>query len=75
MTRRRKKSRVFKSLSKVAKEATGTIVSALGLIPGIGTALGIADTSRKALRTARATGQAGKVLRGKVRRRRRSKRR
>ena len=75
MTRRKKKSRILKSLSRVAREATGTVVSALGLIPGIGTAVGVADTSRKALRTARATGQAGKALRSKVRRRNKSRRR
>ena len=75
MTRRKKKSRIAKSLSRVGKEATGTVISALSLIPGIGTAIGVADTGRKALRTARATGEAGKALKSRVRGRKKRKRR
>ena len=76
MKGRRRKGRVSKSLSKVGKEATGTVVSALGLVPVVGTAIGILDTTRRAVRTARATKRAGKALKAKVSpRRRRSRRR
>jgi hypothetical protein len=73
---RKRKGHVGKSLSKVGKEAAGTVVAALGLVPGIGTALGIMDTSRRAVKTARATTRVGRALKAKVRpRRRRSGRR
>ncbi len=73
---RRKKGRVSSSLSRVGKEAAGTVVAALGLVPGLGTALGIVDTSRRAARTARATTRVGRALKAKVKpRRRRSRRR
>jgi hypothetical protein len=76
VTGRRRRGRLGKSLSVVGKEAAGTVVAALGLVPGIGTALGIVDTSRKAAKTARATTRVGRALKAKVRpRRRRSKRR
>lgn len=75
MTGRRRKGRVGKSLSKAGKEAAGTVVSALGLVPGVGTVLGVLDTSRRAAKTARATARVGRVLKAKVRpRRRKSKR-
>ncbi len=76
MKGRRRKGRVTKSLSKVGREATGTVVAALGLIPGVGTALGILDTSSRAVKTARATTRAGRAVKAKVSpRRRRSRRR
>ena len=71
--RRKRKGSLGRSLSRVRKEATGTAKSALGLVPVLGTALGAVDTTRKALRTAKATRQAGRVLQGKVRRRSRRK--
>ena len=73
--RRRTRGRVGKSLSKAGKEAAGTVVAALGLVPGVGTALGIFDTSRRVVRTARATTRVGRALRAKVRPRRRRSRR
>ena len=75
VTRRRRKGRVGKSLSKAGKEAAGTVMAALGLVPGVGTALGILDTSRRAVRTARATTKVGRALKAKVRPRRRKSRR
>ncbi len=65
-----------RSLSRAGKEAAGTVVAALGLVPGVGTALSLIDTSRKAARTARATTKVGKALKASVKpRRRRSRRR
>jgi hypothetical protein len=76
MGRRRRKGHVSRSLSRVGKEAVGTVVAALGLVPGVGTALGVIDTSRRAARTARATARVGKALKSSVKpRRRRSRRR
>lgn len=76
MGRRRRKGRIRKGLSRAGKEAAGTVVAALGLVPGVGTALGVIDTSRKAARTARAAARAGKALKSSVApRRRRSRRR
>ena len=75
VTRRRRKGRVGKSLSRAGEEAAGTVVAALGLVPGVGTALGILDTSRRAVRTARATTKVGRALKAKVRPRRRKSRR
>ena len=73
--RRRRRGHLGKSLSKAGKEAAGTVAAALGLVPGVGTALGILDTSRRAAKTARATARVGRVLKAKVRpRRRKSKR-
>jgi hypothetical protein len=75
VTGRRRKGRVGKSLSKAGKETVGTVVAALGLVPGVGTALGVFDTSRRAVKTARATTRVGKALKAKVRPRRRKSRR
>jgi len=75
MTGRRRKGSVSRSLTKLGKEAAGTVVAALGLVPGLGTALGIVDTSRRAAKTARATTRAGRALKAKVRPRRRKPRR
>jgi hypothetical protein len=75
MTGRRRKGSVGRSLTKLGKEAAGTVLAALGLVPGLGTALGIMDTSRRAAKTARATTRAGRALKAKVRPRRRKSRR
>jgi len=76
MGKRRRRGTLSRSLSKVRKEATGTIKSALGLVPGVGTVLSIFNTTTGAAKTAKAARKAGKALRGKVRHRpRRSKKR
>jgi hypothetical protein len=76
LAKRKRKSGLARSFSRVTKEAADTVKSALGLVPVLGTALGAVDTTRKALRTAKATRQAGRALRGKVKRRsRRSRKR
>ena len=76
MGKRRRRGTLTRRLSKVRKEATGTIKSALGLVPGVGTVLSIFNTTTGAVKTAKAAGKAGKALRGKARRRsRRSRKR
>ena len=79
MARRKRKSSLGRSLSRVVKNAADTVKSALGLVPVLGTALGAFDTTRKAVRTARATRRAGRTLKSKMgrhpRRTRRSRRR
>jgi hypothetical protein len=76
MGKRRRRGTLTRSLSKVRKEATGTITSALGLVPGVGTVLSIFNTTTGAVKTAKAVRKAGKSLKGKARRRpRRSRKR
>jgi len=66
---RRKKTPLSKSLSRLKREAKGTAMSALGFVPGLGMALGVVDTTRRASRTMRAARQTGRALRAEVRRR------
>ncbi|MBM4443796.1 MAG: hypothetical protein FJ020_00660 [Chloroflexi bacterium] len=75
MTRRKRKSGLGRSLSRVVKEAADTVKSALGLVPVLGTALSAFDTTRKVVRTARATRRAGRALGSKISRRPRRTRR
>mgnify|MGYP007070695481 CR=1 FL=1 len=76
MRGRKRKGRVTRSLSKAGREATGAVMAALGLVPGVGTVLGVLDTSKKAVKTARATTKVGRALKASVRpRHRRSRRR
>jgi hypothetical protein len=71
MGKRRRKSGLTKRLSdpKVRKEAKATLVSALGIIPILGTALSILNTTEGAMKTARAAKKAGIAVKRKVRRR------
>ena len=54
---------------KVRKEAKATLVSALGIVPILGTALSILNTTEGAMKTARAAKKAGRAVKPKVRRR------
>jgi hypothetical protein len=75
VARRKRKNSLGRSLSRVIKNAADTVKSALGLVPVLGTALGAFDTTRKAVRTARATRRAGRSLKSKIGRRSRRTRR
>ena len=71
MGMRRRKSGLTKRLSdpKVRKEIKATLVSALGIVPILGTALSILNTTEAAMKTARAAKKAGRAVKRKVRRR------
>ena len=69
MGKRRRRSGLTKRLSdpKFRKEAKATLVSALGIVPILGTALSILNTTKGAMKTARVAKKAGRAAKPKVR--------
>lgn len=68
MYKRKNKSHLSKKWSNLKKEGWSTIESGLGFVPGLGTALNIRDTTRKAIRTARAGKEYSNALGDEIRR-------
>jgi len=69
MYKRRTKSRLTKKWSNLKKEGRGAMISGLGFVPGLGTALNIRDTAVKTMRTARAGKEYGEALTDEIRKR------
>lgn len=69
MYKRRPKSRLTKKWSNLKKEGRGALISGLGFVPGLGTALNIRNTSVKTMRTARAGKEYGEALTDEIRKR------
>ena len=69
MYKRRTKSRLAKKWSNLKKEGRGTMISGLGFVPGLGTALTIRATATKTMRTARAGKEYGEALSDEIRKR------
>ena len=55
--------------SRLKKEGKGAVISGLGFVPGLGTALNIHDTAVKTIRTARAGRELSEALTAELRRR------
>lgn len=68
MGKRRRKSGLNKRLSdpKVRKEAKATLVSALGIVPILGTALSILNTTKGAMKTARVAKKSGRAYKASL---------
>lgn len=69
MYKRRPKSRLTKKWSNLKKEGRGALISGLGVVPELGTALNIRDTAVKTMRTARAGKECGEALTDEIRKR------
>ena len=69
MYKRRNKKRVANKGSNLKKEGRGAMISGLGFVPGLGTALNIRDTAVKTVRTARAGKEYGEALTDEIRKR------
>ena len=66
--RRRGKSNLVKKGDKLKREVTRTAKSAAGLVPGLGTALAVSDTTRGVGRTVKAARECVNELFRKVKR-------
>lgn len=69
MHKRRNNSRLSKKWSKLKREGRDTLVSGLGFVPGLGTALNIHHTAVKTMRTVRAGKEYSQILSDEIRRR------
>ena len=69
MYKRRTKSRLTQKWSSLKKESRGALISGLGFVPGLGTALNIRDTAVRTMKTARAGKEYGEALTDEIRRR------
>ena len=69
MYKRRTNSRLSKKWSNLKKESRGALISGLGFVPGLGTALNIRDTVVKTTKTTRAGKEYGEALTDEIRKR------
>lgn len=69
MYKRRTKRRLTKKWSNLKKESRRAMISGLGFVPGLGTALNIRDTAVKTMSAARAGKEYGEALTDEIRKR------
>ena len=69
MYKRRHIGRLSTKWSNLKREGRGALISGLGFVPGLGTALNIRDTAVKTKRTVRAGKEYSEALADEIRRR------